>query len=110
MPTPPVDRLLPTARKRKHLRLWPLLFLPIFGLFAGLYVGTGQRRLLFDRGRLDPMSLAAIGLLAGSGVMVLSAAIVLAYRVAHRRFTIASILVAISIVALLLWSLRALWS
>ena len=54
------------------------------------------------------MSSAALGLMAGTGAMVSSASIVLAYRVAQRRFTIASILVTIAIIAVLLGCARAL--
>jgi hypothetical protein len=100
--------LLSTARKPKHHRLWPLMFLPLLGLLAGLYVGIEQRRLPFDLGRLDPMSSAALGLLAGSGTMVISASIVLAYRIAQGRFTIGAILVTIAVIAVLLGWARAL--
>jgi hypothetical protein len=96
-----------TGRKRKHTRLWPLLLLPPLGLLAGLYSGIAPRRWPFDFARLDPMNSAALGLLAGTGVMVLSAAIVLAYRVARRRFTIGNILVAIVVIAVLLGCARA---
>jgi len=94
--------------KPKHRRLWPLLFLPLVGLVAGQYVGIEQRRLPFDVGRFDPMSSGAIGLLAGSGAMVASASIVLAYRVAQRRFTIGAILVTIAVIAVLLACARGL--
>jgi hypothetical protein len=94
--------------KTKHRRLWPLLFLPLLGLLAGLYVGTEQRRLPFNLGRFDPMSSAAFGLLVGSGAMAISAALVLAYRVAQRRFTIGAILVAIAVIAMLLACARGL--
>jgi hypothetical protein len=100
--------LLVTARKRRHLRLWPLLFLPLVGLSAGMYAGVARTRLPFELDSLDPMSLAALGLLAGTGAMVSSASIVLAYRVAQRRFTIGSILVTIAVIAVLLGCARAL--
>ena len=102
------DPLLSTVRKRRHLRLWPLLFLPLIGLGAGMYAEIARTRLPFDLDSFDPMSLAALGLMAGTGAMVSSASIVLAYRVAQRRFTIASILVTIAIIAALLGCARAL--
>jgi hypothetical protein len=48
------------------------------------------------------MSSVALGLLAGCGAMVICASVVLAYRVAQRRFTIGAILVTIAIIAALL--------
>jgi hypothetical protein len=106
MPNP----FLSTARKPKHLRLWPLMFLPLLGLAAGLYFGIAQRRLPFIFSGLDPMSSAALGLLAGSGAMVISASIILAYRVAQRRFTIGNILVTIAVIAVLMGLARAMLS
>jgi hypothetical protein len=91
-----------TIRKPRHRRLWPLLFLPFLGLLAGLYLETTKRRLPFGLGKLDPMSSVALGLLAGCGAMVICASVVLAYRVAQRRFTIGAILVTIAIIAALL--------
>jgi hypothetical protein len=55
------------------------------------------------------MTSAVLGLLAGSGAMVVCAAIVLVYRIARRRFTIGNILVAIVIIAVLLACGRALF-
>ena len=106
MPNP----VLSTARKPRYLRLWPLMFLPLLGLAAGLYFGIAPGRLPFILGGLDPMSAAALGLLAGSGAMVISASIVLAYRIARRRFTIANILVTIAVIAVLMGLARALLS
>jgi hypothetical protein len=81
------------------------MFLPLFGLVAGLYVGSEQCPLPFDLRRRDPASSAALGLLAGCGAMVIIASVVLAYRVARQRFTIGAILVTIAIIAVLLgWS------
>jgi hypothetical protein len=71
-------------------------------LLGGLYVGIEQTPLPFGLRRFDPMSSAAMGLLAGTGAMVISASIILAYRVAQRRFTIGAILVAIAVIAVLL--------
>ena len=48
------------------------------------------------------MNSAVLGLLAGSGAMVISASVVLAYRIAQRRYTIGAILVTIAVVAVLL--------
>jgi hypothetical protein len=97
-----------TTRKRRHRRLWPLLFLPFLGLLAGLYLETTKRRLPFSLGKLDPMSSVALGLLAGCGAMVIIAAVVLAYRVSQRRFTIGAILVTIAVIAVLLVWIRSL--
>jgi hypothetical protein len=104
------DPRLSMKRKSKHYRLWPLMFLPLIGMFAGLYVGHGQIRLSFGIGRSDPMSLALLGLLAGSGAMVISASVVLAYRVAQRRYTIGAILVTIAVIAVLLAWARSILS
>jgi hypothetical protein len=98
-----------TTRKRRHRRLWPLLFLPFLGLLAGLYLETTKRRLPFSLGKLDPMSSVALGLLAGCGAMVIIAAVVLAYRVSQRRFTIGAILVTIAVIAVLLVWTRSLF-
>ena len=106
MPNPHLS----TARKPKPLRLWPLMFLPLLGLVAGAYVGNSPRRLAFLVGDLDRVSAVALGLLAGSGAMVLSASIVLAYRVSRRQFTIGSILVTIAFIAVLMGLARALLS
>jgi hypothetical protein len=97
------------SMKTKHVRLWPLLFLPLLGSLAGLYAGIEQRRLPFALGRFDPISSAAFGLLGGSSAMALGAAIVLAYRVAQRQFTIGAILVAIAVIAVLLAWARGLF-
>jgi hypothetical protein len=96
-----------TIRKPRHRRLWPLLFLPFLGLLAGLYLETTQRRLPFI-GKLDRMGSVVLGLLAGCGVMVSSASVVLAYRVSQRRFTIGAILVTIAVIAVLLGWTRSL--
>jgi hypothetical protein len=96
-----------TIRKPRHCRLWPLLFLPFLGLLAGLYLETTQRRLPFI-GKLDRMGSVVLGLLAGCGVMVSSASVVLAYRVSQRRFTIGAILVTIAVIAALLGWARSL--
>jgi hypothetical protein len=56
------------------------------------------------------MSLALLGLLAGSGAMVISASVVLAYRVAQRRYTIGAILVTIAVIAVLLAWARSILS
>jgi hypothetical protein len=104
------DPRLSTARKSKHYRLWPLMFLPILGLVGGLYVGREQIRLPFGIGRFDPVSSAMLGLLAGSGATVISASVVLAYRVAQRRFTIGAIVVTIAIIAVLLAWARSMLS
>jgi hypothetical protein len=78
------------------------MFLPLLGLVGGMYVGCEQRRLPLGIGKLDPMSSALLGVLAGCGAMVISASIVLAWRVAQRKFTIGAILVTIAIIAVLL--------
>jgi hypothetical protein len=103
MPGPRV----PTSRTPRHHRLWPLMFLPVFGLLAGLYLGRQGKGLPFGIGRSDPMRSAMLGLLAGCGAMVISASAVLAYRVAQRRFTIGAILVTIAVIAVLLGWARA---
>jgi hypothetical protein len=97
-----------TARRPKHRRLWPLLFVPFLGLVAGLYLESTQRRLPFSLGKLDRMGPVALGLLAGCGVMVISASVVLAYRVSQRRFTIGAILVTIAVISALLGWARSL--
>jgi hypothetical protein len=103
MPGPRVS----TSRKRRHHRLWPLLFLPITGLLAGLYFGREGIRLPFGIGRFDPMGSALLGLLGGCGAMVTSASAVLAYRVAKIRFTIGAILITIAVIAVILAWARA---
>jgi hypothetical protein len=81
------------------------MLLPLFGLLAGLYVGSEQCPLPFGLRRPDTASSAVLGLLAGCGAMVIIASVVLAYRIAQRRFTIGAILVTIAIIAVLLgWS------
>jgi hypothetical protein len=102
--------ILSSARKPTPLRLWPLMLLPLIGLAAGTYLGNSPRRLAFLFGDLDPLSSAALGLLAGSAAMVVSASIVLAYRVSRRQFTIGSILVTIAFIAVLMGLARALLS
>ena len=42
---------LSATRKRKHFRLWPLMFLPLLGLTGGLYVGREQPSLPLGVGR-----------------------------------------------------------
>jgi hypothetical protein len=96
------------TRRPKHRRLWPLLFLPFLGLLAGLYFDTAHIRLPFTIGKLDQMGLVVLGLLAGCSAMVISASVVLACRVAQRRFTIGAILVTIAIVAAMLGWARSL--
>ncbi len=86
------------------------MFLPLLGLFGGLYVGREQFRLPFGVGRFDPMNSAVLGLLAGSGAMVISASVVLAYRIAQRRYTIGAILVTIAVIAVLLAWARSILS
>jgi hypothetical protein len=103
MPGPRVS----TSRKRTHQRLWPLMFLPIVGLLAGLYFGREGIRFPFGIGRFDPMTSALLGLLAGCSAMVISASAVLAYRVAKMRFTIGAILITIAVIAVLLGWARA---
>ena len=88
--------------KTKHRRLWPLLFLPILGSLAGLWVGTARIRAPFDVVTFDPIHTSALGLLAGSGPTALAAMIVLAYRVARRQFTIGAILILIAFIAVFL--------
>jgi hypothetical protein len=89
--------------KQKHHRLWPLFFLPLVGLLAGLFVAFAQHRLPFDLDRrYDPAYSAAIGLFAGSLAIVAMAFLVLIYRLSQRRFTIASVLITIALIALLL--------
>jgi hypothetical protein len=104
------DPRLSMKRKSKHYRLWPLMLLPILGMVGGLYVGHTQIRLPFGMGRFDPMSSALLGLLAGSGAMEISASVVLAYRVAQRRYTIGAILVTIAVIALLVAWARSILS
>jgi hypothetical protein len=97
-----LDPRLSKTRKSRHLRLWPLMFLPIVGLVGGLYFGREQISLPFGIGRFDPMESALLGLLTGCGLMVISASTVLAYRVARRQFTIRAIVVTIAVIAVLL--------
>jgi hypothetical protein len=105
MPNP----FLATGRKSKRLRLWPLMLLPVLGMVAGVYLGISRRGLpLIVRG-LDPISLAALGILAGTGAMVACASLVLFYRLAHQRFTIGNILVTIAIIAVFLSMARAIF-
>ena len=106
MPGPRVS----TTRKRKHFRLWPLMFLPLLGLGGGIYAASAQTRLPFGIGRPDPMSSALLGLLGGCGAMVVSASVVLAYRVAQRKFTIGAILITIAVIAVLLAWARSILS
>lgn len=97
-----------TNRKPKHRRLWPLMFLPFLGLLAGLYLENTLTRLPFALGKLDRMGLVVLGVLAGCSAMVISASVVLACRVAQRRFTIGAILITIAVVAALLGWARSL--
>jgi hypothetical protein len=103
MPDPRLSR----SQKPKHHRLWPLMFLPLLGLAGGLYIGREQIVLPFGVGRCDPMSSTLLGLLAGCAAMVTTASVVLAYRVAQRRFTIGAILVTIAVIAVFLGWARA---
>ena len=83
------------------------MFLPILGVVGGFYFGRERIPLPLGIGRFDPMRSAMLGLLAGCGAMVISAAAVLAYRVAQRRFTIGAILITIAVIAVLLGWARA---
>ena len=95
-----------TNRKPRPRRLWPLMFLPIVGLVAGLHMGREQIPLPL-LGRRGSETLAIFGLLAGCATMMVSASVVLAYRIAQRRFTIGAILITIAIVAVFLGWARA---
>jgi len=64
----------------------------------------------FNLGTLYPVQSTLLGLLAGCAAMVVSASVVLAYRVAHRRFTIGTILITIAVIAVLLGLARLLLS
>jgi hypothetical protein len=97
------------TREPKYRRLWPLLFLPFLGLLAGLFLETTQIRLPFALGKLDRVGSVAFGLLAGCGAMVISASVILAYRVSQRRFTIGAILITIAVIAALLGWARSLF-
>jgi riboflavin transporter FmnP len=99
-----------TGRKRRPVRLWPFMFLPILGFVAGVYFRYVPRFLPFIQGDVDPVTGAAFGLLTGSCAMILCAFIVLAYRVAGSRFTIGSIMATIAVVAVLMGLARALLS
>ena len=83
------------------------MFLPVFGLLAGLYFGREGIRMPFGIGQFDPMRSALLGLLAGCGAMVTYASAVLAYRIAKMRFTIGAILITIAVIAVLLGWARA---
>jgi hypothetical protein len=99
--------LTPKTPKRKHVRLWPLMLLPIVGLVTGYYFARERIPLPFGVGRSDPVTSTLLGLLGGCIAMVASASTVLAYRVAQRRFTIGAILITIAIIAALLGWARA---
>ena len=77
------------------------------GPLAGHYFGRERIPLALGIGRSDPMTSAVLGLLTGCGAMVASAAFVLAYRIAQRRFTIGAILITTAIIAVLLGWARA---
>jgi hypothetical protein len=96
--------------KTKHRRLWPLLFLPLLGSLAGLYAGLERWRLPFYFNPRDLTSWAAFGFFAGSSAMTIIAAIVLAYRLSQRRFTIGAILITIAVIAVLLACARSLFA
>jgi hypothetical protein len=98
---------LPSKPKRKHVRLWPLMLLPLVGLFTGYYFWRERIPLPFSTGRSDPITSTLLGLLGGCGAMVASASAVLAYRVAQRRFTIGAILITIAVIAAILGWARA---
>jgi hypothetical protein len=87
---------------RTHHRLWPLFFLPFLGLLVGLYFQNTHIDLPFAFGQLDRMGSVVLGLLAGCGAMVISASVILAYRLSQTRFTIGAILVTIAVIAALL--------
>jgi hypothetical protein len=95
-------------RKPRHRRLWPLLSLPFLGLLAGLDLEAARIHMPLVFGKLDLMGSVALGLLAGCGAMVISATVVLAYRISQRRFTIGAILVTIAVIAVLLFGTRSL--
>jgi hypothetical protein len=96
-----------TKPKRKHVRLWPLMLLPLVGLFTGYYFWRERIPLPFSTGTSDPRTSTLFGLLGGCIAMVASASAVLAYRVAQRRYTIGAILITIAIIAALLGWARA---
>ena len=62
-----------TKPKRKHVRLWPLMLLPLVGLLTGFYFGRERIPLPFSTGRPDPITSTLLGLLGGCGAMVASA-------------------------------------
>jgi hypothetical protein len=96
-----------TGSKQTRLRLWPLLFLPIVGFVAGVYFRYMPRVWPFIERDLNPVTGAARGLLAGTFLMILSAFVVLAYRLAGRRFTIGNIMATIAVIAVLMGLARA---
>jgi hypothetical protein len=96
-----------TKPKRKHVRLWPLMLLPLVGLFTGYYFWRERIPLPFGIRWSDPVTSTLFGLLGGCAAMVASASAVLACRVAQRRFTIGAILITIAVIAAILGWARA---
>jgi hypothetical protein len=85
------------------------MLLPMAGMLARYYFGRERIPLPFGLniplplgiGWSDQVTSTLFGLLGGCIVMVASASAVLADRVAHRRFTIGAILIAIAVIAVL---------
>ena len=84
--------------------------LPFLGLWAGYYLGTRRVRPPLLDGPLGLPEATALGTLAGCGLMIAVASVVLAYRIAQTRFTIGAILITIAAVAVLFWLARSIVS
>ncbi len=98
------------SRPRRSRRLWPLLFLPILGGLIGAFVVPYFSDRGWTAGDLNSGELAvhaAFGVLGGTELMIGAAVLVAVYRVAHQRFTIRTILIAIAAIAVLLTLARA---
>lgn len=93
--------------RRRPVRLWPLLVLPIVGLIVGIVSGHRSAVNAGFRNSAEPVIQGAKGLALGSVLMSVVAFGVLAVRLAVRRYTLRSMLFVVAAVALVLGAVRA---
>lgn len=94
-------------QRRAPMRLWPLLFVPVLGLLAGIVAGNRSAVNSGHPNSVDYIFHAVTGLVAGSLLMSLLALGFLAVRLAVRQYTLRSMLIAVAAVALALGVIRA---
>jgi hypothetical protein len=105
-PADPRSKEAQPPRRTRPVRLWPLIFLPVGGMFVG--IGMGREPHIFGPFPMDERMSAALGVLAGSGLMIIIAALILVRRLAWKRYTIGTILIQVAVSAVLFCIVRAL--